>query len=85
VCTVLRFLFDAAIRMLLLAALIYATFFVPIGEHTLYKHAVRIGGTPEAQELWSAVVDAGSGAVQQLSDAVGNRAAAQAGDQPHHD
>jgi hypothetical protein len=82
---VLRFLFGAALRMLMLAGLIYVTFFVPVGEHTLYKHAVRIGGTPEAQELWSAVVEAGSGAVQHLSDAVGNRAAAQASEQPEHD
>jgi hypothetical protein len=82
---VLRFLFDAALRMLMLAALIYVSFFVPIGAHTLYKHVVRIGGTPEAQELWSAVVEAGSGAVQHLSDAVGNRAAAQAAEQPKHD
>lgn len=81
----LRFLFNAALRMLMLAALLYATFFVPIGEHTLYKHAVRIGGTPEAQELWSSVVAAGTGAAQRLSDAVGNRAAAQASGEPARD
>lgn len=82
VCMVLRFLFNAALRMLMLAALIYVTFFVPIGEHTLYKHAVRIGGTPEAQELWSAVVDVGTSAGQRLTDAISNRASAQAEGQP---
>jgi hypothetical protein len=32
---VLRFLFDAALRMLLLAALIYATFSVAFGENSI--------------------------------------------------
>jgi hypothetical protein len=82
---VLSFLFNAALRMLMLAALIYVTFFVPVGEHTLYKHAVRISDTPEAQELWGSLVSAGSGAVQHVSDAVGNRASAQASDSPASD
>ena len=81
----LGFLFNAALRMLMLAAAIYVTFFVPIGEHTLYKHVARISDTPEAQELWSSVVAAGAGAAQHLSDAVGNRAAAQADDAPRSD
>lgn len=80
----LSFLFNTALRMLLLAAAIYVTFFVPIGEHTLYKHAVRIGGTAEAQELWGSVKTACSGATQAVSDVVGNRASAQA-DEPAAD
>ena len=76
----LRFLFNAALRMLLMAALVYGTFFVPIGEHTLYRHAVRIGGTAEAQELWSAVVEAGSRAKERLATALASRAAAQPGE-----
>ncbi len=80
----LSFLFNTALRMLLLAAAIYVTFFVPLGEHTLYKHAVRIGGTAEAQELWGTVKTACSGVTQALSDAVGNRASAQA-DEPAAD
>lgn len=71
-------MFNAALRMLMLAALIYVTFFVPIGEHTLYKHAVRISGTAEAQELWTSVATAGSSAAQHLTEAITNRATAQA-------
>ena len=82
ICAVLRFLFNAALRMLMLAALIYATFFVPVGEHTLYKHAVRISGTPEAQELWGSVVAVGAGAAHHLTEAISNRASAQAESQP---
>lgn len=82
---VLSFLFNAALRMLMLAALIYVTFFVPVGEHTLYKHAVRISDTPEAQELWGSLITIGAGAAQHLSDAVGNRASAQASDAPAGD
>jgi len=82
VCTVLRFLFNAALRMLMLAAMIYVTFFVPVGAHTLYKHAVRISGTPEAQELWSSVAAVGTEAAQHLTSAISNRASAQAESQP---
>jgi hypothetical protein len=83
--SVLSFLFNAALRMLMLAALIYVTFFVPVGEHTLYKHAVRISDTPEAQELWSSLFTAGAGAAQHISEVVGNRASAQANDAPASD
>jgi hypothetical protein len=75
---VLKFLFNTAIRMLTLAGLVYVTFFVPIGEHTLYRHAARIGGTAEAQELWSAMVDVCAAAKDRAAELIGNRAAAQA-------
>lgn len=81
----LSFLFNAALRMLMLAVLIYVTFFVPVGEHTLYKHAVRISDTPEAQELRASLFSVGAGAVKHLSDAIGNRASAQATDSPATD
>jgi hypothetical protein len=63
----LAFLLSAAFRMLLLAGIIYATFFVPIGEHTLYRHATRIAATPEAQELGDSVVGVADKARQTLS------------------
>jgi hypothetical protein len=34
-----------------LAGLAYITFFVPLGEHTLYQHLVGISETEEAQAL----------------------------------
>jgi hypothetical protein len=64
----LRFLVGAAVRMLLLAGLLYATFFVPIGEHTLYRHATRIAATPEAQELSDSVSDVAGKARESLSE-----------------
>lgn len=75
----LKFLFNAALRMLVMAALVYGTFFVPIGDHTLYRHAVRIGSTAPAQELWSAVVDAGARAKERFTAALASRAVAQPG------
>jgi hypothetical protein len=57
----LRFMLKAAFSMLALAGFLYATFFVPLGQHTLYAHLARIAGTQEARELGagvSAVVDA---------------------------
>ena len=63
--------------MLLLAAFVYFAFFVPVGEHTLYRHAVRIGSTSEAQELWGSLYDAGLGLKDRFSDALSNRAVAQ--------
>lgn len=75
---VLKFLFNTALRMLTLAAMVYVTFFVPLGEHTLYRHAVRIGGTAEAQELWGAVASVCSSAKDRAVELLGNRAAAQA-------
>jgi hypothetical protein len=63
----LGFLVSAAVRMLLLAGLIYATFFVPIGDHTLYRHATRIAATKEAQELGASVAEVADEARQSLS------------------
>lgn len=58
---VLRFMLKAAFSMLALAGFLVATFFVPLGHHTLYGHVKRIAGTAEARELGagvSAAVDA---------------------------
>jgi hypothetical protein len=53
----LGFFVRTAWRMLVLAFLVYGTFFVPIGERTLYGHGRRIASTAEAQELWSSVAN----------------------------
>ena len=44
--------------LLVLGVLTYATFFVPIGERTLFQHLSRIARTEEAQELGREVGDA---------------------------
>jgi hypothetical protein len=49
------FLVRAALRMLMLAGVLYVTFFVPLGPRTLYGHMARISATPEAHELVAAV------------------------------
>jgi hypothetical protein len=49
------FFLRAAVRMLVLAGVLYGTFFVPIGPRTLYGHLTRIAGTQEAHELFGAV------------------------------
>lgn len=50
------------VRMVLswvgVAVVAYVVLFVPLGEHTLWQHAVRIAGTDEAQELKDEAVDA---------------------------
>ena len=51
----LGFFARTALRMLALAGLLYVTFFVPLGPHTLYGHLSRIAATDEAHELFSAV------------------------------
>jgi hypothetical protein len=51
----LAFVLRLAVRMLVLAAVLYATFFVPIGTRTLYAHITRIAATDEAHELIEAV------------------------------
>lgn len=76
----LGFLVSAALRMLLLAGLIYATFFVPIGDHTLYRHVARIAATPEAQELSDSVVDVADHARASLSERLSEHSAASARD-----
>lgn len=45
----------SAFYALAIAALAYVVVFVPVGRHTLYGHAARISGTPEAKELASSV------------------------------
>jgi hypothetical protein len=52
---VIGFLLRAAVRMLVLAAVLYGTFFIPIGPRTLYGHLSRIASTQEAHELFGAV------------------------------
>lgn len=51
----LGFFARTALRMLALAGVLYATFFVPLGPRTLYGHMSRIAATSEAHELFAAV------------------------------
>ena len=44
---------------------LYVFFFVPIGRRTLYDHAKRIAGTPEAQEFGHEMRGAGERVVEQ--------------------
>lgn len=72
---VLGFLIGSAVRMLLLAGLIYVTFFVPVGDHTLYGHGSRIAQTHEAQDLWHAVSDIGERTAQSARHVLAEQAA----------
>lgn len=63
------FLVRTGVRMLSLAGVLYVTFFVPVGSHTLYGHLSRIAGTQEADELSRAA----SAAAGEAYDAVRSR------------
>ena len=66
----IAFFLRAAVKMLVLSAVLYGTFFVPLGRYTLYGHLSRIAGTSEAQELGgevsTALEDAKSGVTEQV-------------------
>jgi hypothetical protein len=51
----LGFFVRTGMRMMALAGVLYATFFVPLGPYTLYGHMSRIAATSEAHELFAAV------------------------------
>jgi hypothetical protein len=51
----LGFFVRTGMRMLMLAGVLYATFFVPLGPYTLYGHMNRIAATAEAHDLFAAV------------------------------
>lgn len=67
----LSFLVKGSLHCLLLAAMLYGIFFLPLGERSLYEHGARIAATDPAQELGSEV----SGAIGQAGVAVRNRLA----------
>jgi len=60
------------VRMVLswvgVAVVAYVVLFVPLGEHTLWQHAVRIAGTDEAQELKEEAVDAAERLQEHVED-----------------
>ena len=56
----------AALYALASAALAYVIVFVPVGRHTLYRHAARIIATSEAQELRASLADMAASAKQAL-------------------
>ena len=47
------FLVRTSFKLLILSVVLYVTFFVPIGELTLWEHLGRIAKSDEAQELTS--------------------------------
>jgi len=55
---VIRFLVRGLWSLLVLGVLVYATFFVPLGQRTLYQHVTRIAGTDEARDLGREVGEA---------------------------
>ena len=58
--------------MLVLAGVLYAAFFVPLGRFTLYGHFARVAGTDEAQELGGEVAHVVSGAGREVGSRFGN-------------
>ncbi len=65
----IAFFLRTAVKMLVLSAVLYGTFFVPLGRYTLYGHLSRIAGTNEAQELRGEV----SGALEEATEGVGEQ------------
>ncbi len=51
-------MFRTVLSLVGLAVVSYVFFFVPLGQRTLYQHALRIAGTEEAQELGREAADA---------------------------
>lgn len=47
----IRFLFRLSLKLLVLSALLYLTFFVPVANRTIFEHVKRIAATKEAKEL----------------------------------
>ena len=70
----IAFFLRAAVKMLVLSAVLYGTFFLPIGRYTLYGHMSRIAGTSEAKELGGEVSTVYEDAKSDVSDQVGKLA-----------
>jgi hypothetical protein len=68
------FLLRATVKMVLLSAVLYGTFFLPLGRYTLYGHLSRIADTSEAQELTGEVSGVLKDATSGVSDQVGKLA-----------
>jgi hypothetical protein len=49
------FLKTHGLRLIAALALVYLVFFLNLGTRTLAQHVWRIGGTPEAREMYSEV------------------------------
>lgn len=47
------------VTLVALAAIAYVTFFIPLGQRTLWEHLMRIASTPEARELGHEATQAG--------------------------
>jgi hypothetical protein len=66
-----RFLFRSSLRLLVLSALLYLTFFVPVANRTVFEHVRRIAATKEAKELGNGLESAAIQAKDKLKRAIG--------------
>jgi len=68
------FLIRTSLKLLGLSVVLYVTFFVPIGELTLWEHLRRIAGSDEAQDLTSELGDVVNRVKRVVSDIeIGNK------------
>jgi hypothetical protein len=68
----IRFLFRLSFQLLVLSALLYLTFFVPVANRTIFEHMKRIAATKEAKELGNGLESAAIQAKEEVTRAVGN-------------
>jgi hypothetical protein len=60
-------LFKLVIVLMVVGGLAYVTFFVPLGEATLYQHLVGISRTDEARELGNAIEQKAEGVKEEVA------------------
>lgn len=75
-------LIKAGIALVVGGAVAYVTFFVPLGEKTLYQHLAGISATPEAQELGDEVRKKIDDAAEQIKTGAVNASLEVAADPP---
>jgi hypothetical protein len=66
------FLFRLSVKLFVLSALLYITFFVPVANRTVFEHLKRIAATKEAKELGSGLESAALRVKDELARAVVN-------------
>jgi hypothetical protein len=67
----IAFLLKLSAKLLLFSALLYGTFFVSVGNRTVYEHMKRIVATQEARELGTGLESAALHLKDQVKSAVG--------------
>jgi hypothetical protein len=66
------FLLRLSLKFLILSALLYVTFFVPVANRPLFEHIRRIAATKEAKELGSGLEVIIARAKDELTNTVGD-------------